>query len=339
MKDKLPTISVVTATYNSEKTLERCLGLVRGQKYPQEKIEILLGDGGSTDATFNIAKKYAARVVNIPKEQQNAEYNRGVAYNQAKSDLVLILDHDNFMPSRTWLKQMIKPFLENSEVVATNTCYYHYNVRDSLLDRYFALFGTSEPLPYFLHKADRMPQTSNKWSLSGQAIDKGTYYLVNLPKDPRMFPSIGTNGCLMNRRLVNKYAKTKPKDHYPIDIMCEVSKSGHNLFGFVKNSLIHLTNSRGFINFVRRRKKFVEQYYFEDNKKRRWSVVMPGDEFRVVLFVFYSLTLIGPLWESIKGYLSIHDVAWFVYPFMCLGTTIVYGYVVIKYKFLELLKK
>lgn len=338
MKTKLPTISVVTATFNSAETLDKCLQLVRGQNYPQSKIEIILGDGGSTDETLGIARKYGARVINIPKEVQNAEYNRGVAYNKAGGDLVLILDHDNFMPSKNWLMQMVSPLLENPEMVATNTCYYDYSKKYNVMDRYFALFGTSEPLPYFLHKADRMPQTSENWSLNGEAKDMGDYYLVNLPKDPRKFPSIGTNGCLMRRELVNKYAKTSPEYHYPIDILFEVTKRGHDQFGFVKNSIVHLTNSRGFLKFMERRKWFVEHYHFQDIRKRRWSVVVPGDKTRVFLFVIYSLTLVGPFWESFKGFFKIPDIAWFIYPLMCLGTTLIYGYVFIKYKFLEYFK-
>lgn len=331
-----PTISVVTATYNSGKTLERCLRLVREQNYPQDKVEIILGDGGSTDDTLKIARKYKARVIRIPADKQNAEYNRGVAYNNAKGELVLILDHDNFMPTKNWLRQMVTPLLGHPEMVATNTCYYHYSKNNDLMDRYFALFGTSEPLPYFLHKADRMPQTAHKWVLSGKARDMGDYYLVDLPKDPRKFPSIGTNGCLMRRKLVNKYANTKPDYHYPIDIMFEVAKSGHNQFGFVKNSLIHLTHSRGLAKFMGRRRWFVEHYHFQDFAKRRWSVVMPGDELAVALFVLYSLTLVGPLWESIKGFVQIPDIAWFIYPLMCLSTTFLYGFVALKQSILKL---
>ena len=334
-----PSISVCIATFNSEKTLDECLKLLRAQKYPQDKIEIILGDGGSTDNTYQIAKKYKAEIVKIPPEKQHAEYNRGVAYNKAKGELILILDHDNFLPYRNWLTDMVFPLLENPKMVATTTCYYHYNKKYSLMDRYFALFGASEPLPFFLKKADRLPQTAKTWINVGHARDRGKYYLVEFENDPRKIPSIGTNGTLMRRSLVNKYADVRAEYHYPIDLMVDMVKAGYNQFGFVKNSLIHLTHSKGFWEFIKRRKKFVEQYHFQDYSKRRWSVVMPGDGLGVFAYVVYSLTLVGPLIDSFNGFIKIPDIAWFVHPLMCIATTLIYGYVTIKFSFLKIIKK
>lgn len=338
-KDNWPTISIVTATFNSGKILGRCLGAVREQDYPQDKIEIILGDGGSTDNTLEIAKKYKAKVIKIPKEKQHAEYNRGVAFNQAKADLVLILDHDNFLPYKTWLKDMVKPLLENPKMVATESCYYDYNRNYKLMDRYFALFGTSEPLPYYLGKADRLPQTAKTWINFGKAKDKGDYFLVEFEKDPLKIPTIGTNGCLMRRKLVVENADVRPEHHYPIDVMVDVIKNGYNQFGFVKNSIIHLTNLSGFWPFLKRRMMFADQYHFQDYSKRRYSVFMKGDEWKLVKYVFYSLTLVGPTRDAFKGFIKIPDLAWFVYPFMCLATTLVYGYITIKNGLIGLLKK
>ena len=255
-----------------------------------------------------------------------------MAFNHAKNELALILDHDNFLPDKKWLKDMVDPLIENREIVAVSTCYYKYDEKYDLMDRYFALFGSSEPLPYFLGKNDRMPYEYKGWKLLGNAIDCGKYYLVEFESDPRKFPSIGSNGCLMRRELVLKNAQADPDHHYPIDVLFDVCKKGYNKFAFVKNSIIHLTHSRGFFEFLKRRKKFVEQYHFEENAKRRWSVIMPGDELKLILFVLYSLTIMGPFITSLKGYLKIKDIAWFLHPVMCFGTTIIYGYVVVKYK-------
>lgn len=328
--EDLPSISVVTPTYNSGKSLEKCLGAVRSQDYPQDKIEIVIGDGGSTDGTLEIAGKFNARVFNIPKEKQHAEYNRGVAFNEAKGDLVLILDHDNFIPYKTWLRDMVNPLLENPEMVATETCYYEYNKNHGLVDRYLTLIALTEPLPYYLGKADRLPQTAKTWVNLGKATDKGDYYLVEFEKDPRKIPSVGTNACLMRRQLVVENADVRPDHHYPIDVMVDVIMNGHNQFGFVKNSVAHLTSSGAFLTYLRRRLMFAEKYHFLDYSKRRWSVVMKGDEWGVAKFVFFSLTIVKPTWDAIKGYSQIPDPAWFLNPFICLATTLIYGYMTMK---------
>jgi glycosyltransferase involved in cell wall biosynthesis len=325
----IPTISVVTPTFNSEKTLDKCLGLVRNQNYPQDKIEIILGDGGSTDTTLEIAKKYGAKVVNIPSKKQHAEYNRGVAFNKAKGDYVLVLDHDNYMTSNHYLNDLLHPLLENPSAVASESCYFHYSKKYSLIDRYYALFGTIEPLPFYLGKSDRLMQTQKKWNLLGKAEDKGKYYLVNFESNPRMFPTIGTNGCLMRRRLVLKNSDTRPGHHYPIDVMFDVVKNGHSEFIFVKNSLIHLTGSKGIYAFLKRRMNFMQKYHFEDKTKRRYSVYMKGDEVKLIIFIIYSLTLFKPIYDSVVGYRKIHDLAWFIHPIMCVGTVAIYGFVTV----------
>lgn len=339
IKEKLPSISVCIPTFNSEKTVERCLRLIREQSYPQDKIEIILGDGGSSDGTFDIGRKYKARIVSIPKEKQHAEYNRGVAFNKAKNELALIVDHDNFLPYKHWLRDMVEPLVADKEVVASSTCYYDYDKKYDIMDRYFALYGASEPLPYFLKKTDRLSQVDKMWNLFGKASDCGKYFIVEFDPDPRKFPSIGSNGCLMRKDLVLRNAKADPDNHYPIDVLYDVCKKGHNKFAFVKNSIIHLTHSRGLWEFLKRRKRFVEQYHFEEHSKRRWSVVMPGDEFNLFLFVIYSLTIIGPLITALKGYIKIKDPAWFIHPVMCLGTTIIYGWVFLRFKLTPIINK
>jgi glycosyltransferase involved in cell wall biosynthesis len=331
-KIQFPAVSVVIPTFNSEKTLDRCLRLVRSQKYPSP-IEIVLGDGGSTDTTLAIAKKHKAKVIKIPPSEQRSEYNRGVAFNAAKNEFVLVIDHDNFLPYQTWLQDMVTPLLNHPKMVATETSYYHYDKKYSLIDRYFALYGTSEPLPYYLGKADRMPQTSKNWSLLGKAQDMGKYYLVHFENDPRKIPTIGTNGCLMRKSILMKYADVRPDHHYPIDVMVDVIKKGHNEFGFVKNSIIHLTNERGVWSFFLRRFRFVTKYYFQEHAKRRYSVFMKGDEKKLLLYLFYTVTIVKPLYDATRGFMKIPDPAWFLQPVMCLVTTVMYSFATIKRKF------
>ena len=62
-----PLVSVVIATFNSEKILPKTLEAIRNQSYDQDKIEILMIDGGSTDNTVALADEYSCLVYPNPK--------------------------------------------------------------------------------------------------------------------------------------------------------------------------------------------------------------------------------------------------------------------------------
>lgn len=55
-RQNLPRISVVTPSFNQGRFLPACIRSVQGQGYPE--VEHIIIDGGSTDDTVNILKKY-----------------------------------------------------------------------------------------------------------------------------------------------------------------------------------------------------------------------------------------------------------------------------------------
>lgn len=74
-----PRISVVTVCFNSAETLESTILSVINQTYPD--VEYIVIDGGSTDGTVDIIKKYAHRIAYWVSEPDNGIYdamNKGV---------------------------------------------------------------------------------------------------------------------------------------------------------------------------------------------------------------------------------------------------------------------
>lgn len=57
----LPVISIITITFNGEKHIEQTIQSVLNQSYPH--IQYIIIDGGSTDQTPNIIKKYEGELL------------------------------------------------------------------------------------------------------------------------------------------------------------------------------------------------------------------------------------------------------------------------------------
>ena len=55
-----PRITVVVAVYNGAKTLQSCLDSIESQSYKNR--ELIIMDGGSTDGTVDILKKYSSKI-------------------------------------------------------------------------------------------------------------------------------------------------------------------------------------------------------------------------------------------------------------------------------------
>jgi glycosyltransferase involved in cell wall biosynthesis len=73
MDKNLPKISIITVTYNAVSTLEDTILSVINQSYPN--IEYIIIDGGSTDGTIDIIRKYSSNISYWVSEPDNGIYD------------------------------------------------------------------------------------------------------------------------------------------------------------------------------------------------------------------------------------------------------------------------
>jgi len=104
-------ISIITATYNAEATILDTLASLAAQDYPREKIEWIVMDGASTDATVSRIHESAFRPDRMVSEPDNGIYdalNKGVM--KATGDIVGFLHADDMLASPTVLNRVACAF-------------------------------------------------------------------------------------------------------------------------------------------------------------------------------------------------------------------------------------
>ena len=60
-----PKVSFIIPVRNDDKYIEECINSLLSLDYPEEKVEIIFAEGGSTDNTRKIIEEYAKKHENI----------------------------------------------------------------------------------------------------------------------------------------------------------------------------------------------------------------------------------------------------------------------------------
>lgn len=339
----LPIISVIMPTLNAAKTIEESLKTIREQDYPQDKIEIVVADGGSKDATVEIATRYGAKIFSNPLK--TGEAGKAVAAKNSTGELLALIDSDNFLPQKDWFRKMIAPF-SDFEVVGSEPWEFTWRAQDPLISRYFALTGVSDPLCLFLGNYDRKNYLSKDWT--GMKLtweDKGEWLKVNLERG--QMPTIGANGTIFRR----SFLKPASLGDYlfDIDLLAERLKSGGVKFAKVKIGIVHPFASRLDGVWRKQKRRVADFLYHQKIGDRAYEWNFPkrsgvGGIFDFLRFVFtgknrgllifvLDTVLIFPLWwQSLRGFIRKPDVAWFVHPLVCWMTLVAYTVGVVKAK-------
>jgi cellulose synthase/poly-beta-1,6-N-acetylglucosamine synthase-like glycosyltransferase len=114
---KLPKVSILIPAYNEEKNIGKCIKNVKKMNYPKNLLEIIVVDDGSSDRTYEIAKKHKVKVYKIKHCGKACALNFGLK--KCTGKYVLIIDADTIV-DRDFIIEALKRMDKNVVAVSAS---------------------------------------------------------------------------------------------------------------------------------------------------------------------------------------------------------------------------
>jgi GT2 family glycosyltransferase len=120
-KEGLELVSVIIPTYNGRLRIKNTLDALQAQDFKGE-YELIVVDDGSWDQTADLVRSYdqGIKVISQPNQGPGVARNNGARHAQGK---IILFTDDDCIPEKNWLREMLQPFSENSDLVGVKGRY------------------------------------------------------------------------------------------------------------------------------------------------------------------------------------------------------------------------
>ncbi len=110
-------VSIIIPTYNEKEKLINCINSIYNQSYPNNLIEVIVIDDGSTDGTKNYLKYNFKKVLLIEKQNTGAYDSRNRGINIATGDILAFTDSD-CVADKNWINNIVKNIKDSKNIIA-----------------------------------------------------------------------------------------------------------------------------------------------------------------------------------------------------------------------------
>ncbi|MSS74676.1 glycosyltransferase [Candidatus Pacearchaeota archaeon] len=318
-----PRISFILGILNAERTLAECLDSILQQK-TKIPYEIIVVDGGSTDTTLSIIRKYQKKVPSIRLYHNPARLSEGkgmskdMGVQKAKGEIVIFIDHDNILLESTWLTSLLAPFTDQTIMASQSLLASHKE--DSLFLTYVNEIGVEDPfaIPYSLVAQVQLNPSrfrrENAWYT----------YVVSA-----YFPLFGgANGCAFRKEVFDRIGGYT-RD---VDIFASMGEQAMRV-AIVPQAHVHHKTSASFLSYLYKKGVYFNRFISQDytHKKFNWIPDSLRGKVWFASYVFLNLTFLWPISWSFFRFIRNPRLFWLLHP----------GYlfiITLEYCFLSLLK-
>lgn len=165
---KEPFISIIIPVRNFERTLDKTFEYLMNVDYPRDRLEVVIADGGSSDGTVPLIKKYQQtypfiKLVEIPN-CPSPGYARNKALDNVGGEFLFFTDGD-CAPCKDWIYEMLKHFQRDEKIGIVGGEIYTLRVqKDNLVEAWCEHFRFNMVSPrYGFIKEGYFPNLSDMY--------------------------------------------------------------------------------------------------------------------------------------------------------------------------------
>lgn len=304
-----PFFSIVIAAYNSERTIEYTLQSIRGQSIDQNELEILVVDGGSTDATKEIAVRYGAQIYDNPNRLP--EHAKAIGTRHASGHYIVRMDSDEEFSYHTQLQDKMDFLKKNPELKVLISNRYISGRKDvcGICAEYMNTLG--DPFSYFVYRTK---------------IDKCETYRRNIIREEGKFILMKFEPCDIYPLVDSAtsvisldYMREKYSDIYDsVKFICRAYDqiiSDTKLCGCIKGDDIkHNCSSTLKVYFSKLKFRVINNLFYKDESGFSAKEGMNNKlKYRKILFGLYVLIFPLPILDSVRLSIIYKDLTYLLH--------------------------
>lgn len=318
MPQQKPVVTVIVATFNSEKTLPLVFEGLNKQTYPRQKIEILIVDGGSQDNTLKIARKNKSKIIKNPRtEPVFAKY---LGYIKARGKYIIYLDHDEVLENNESIMLKYAIFKKNPLIHAVLGSGYKSPKGYAFINNYINEFG--DPFSFFIYRLSKnadffLSSMKRRYKCVFEDRESVIFDLSNITRLPII--ELCAAGSMVDKIFMQKhFPATMKKPELIPHFFYLMQKSFPTIAITKQDALIHYSSDTlaKYLNKLRWRIKN-NIYHVKDmgqsgfrGREKYGSMVARYKKF---LYLPYVYTLIFCLLDAVKLSITRKDMRYFLH--------------------------
>lgn len=293
-----PIVSVIIPTLNSERTLPFTLESIKKQTLPGSLIEIIVVDGGSVDATCEVAKKYGCVILENPMVLP--EYAKSVGLAAAKGKFGVFLDSDEEIVLADSFSSKINLLNNVPTVHSVITAGLKTPLGFGVVSDYINRYG--DPFSYFIYRIDSGDFLGCFLKRQNVVFEKNGAYVFEFSQADRL-PICDGGGHFFRLEYLRSLEDVSSPDVVPR--VFQIMALQFRRIGVVRSDFTMHYATSNFIGFLRKvHWRVVGNVHYSHTNMAGQSArdKLSGSlshRLKKYLFIPYALTFAGPLAHAI----------------------------------------